>query len=592
MLTTNSACIRLSAFSLGFLLTAGSAMAQNPGVAIPAPPAVTQAFSLTSGTVQDLVLPYKAGTSLQADVILGGETRTLNLQLRDLRSPSFKLLIDDGSSITEGPRYPAVTYRGIVVGSPDSVVAVSILEGQMQGMVHLEEATWGIEPVNILVPGTPVTSHVVYRHADTTIPPNVTCGVTEGGEIAPTSLVGRYAAATVAIREADVALDCDEPFYRFNRFGNGSVSRAQSIATNILNGASAIYERDCDVRFKIGTIIVRTSPVYSGAISNRFNQFIARWRANHGNVPRDFAHLLSGVGGAFGVIGIARLSSICSQSNGFGSSQVGFTTNFNNYVGLVCHEAGHQFSSQHCSGGSCFIMCSSFGGCGRNMRRFSTNVANRIRNYANSRPCLTNVVQSAPQITNINPSSVTSHMPADVTLTGSDFTDVTEIQFGSATITNFTASASSLTFTPPSPFEINTHAVTAINPAGPSNSVNLDVTGSHPSILDAPPIHFSAVSEDYTVYTDKNWIAVYFMSTANGASAFPGIVTFEIGNGFTVGPFQITALFADDTGVATLPITLPAGLPPSNLYWEAVTYNPAALALPFETSNSAQVVTF
>lgn len=581
--------VRSCAIASSMLLTAFPVATQtNP---LPAPAEVLSAFDVRVGTVQDLVLPFSAGQAFQVDVVIGGATRTLNLAPHDVRSPDYKLLVDDGTQIIEMPRSPSVTYQGTVAGFPQSVVAMSLVNGQLEGALDLQDQTWGIQPVSQQFPRVDAAVHLVYRQSDT-IDKGGRCGVPDQAQGAKL-IQGAPMAAGAAIKEAEIAIDCDNAFYTSSRFGGGSVTTSENKATTIVNRCTTIYKRDVDVQFKVSTIIVRTSAVYSGSISTRLNQFQSRWRANHGSVKRDLAHLFSGSGGG-GIIGVAYLGTICSNSSGYGASAVGFSGSITSQTGLVSHEAGHQFNGPHCSGGSCYIMCSSLGGCGGSITRFGTSSQNRIQPYAQGRPCLSTVSTNAPVLTGVTPSSTTSHQPQGIQLVGTDLDSVTEISVGTGTpITVFSQTATTLNFSMPSPYEIGPHLVTATNPIGTSNPVSLSITGNHPSVLETPTVHFVSTSEDYVAHTDKNWSVLYFLATANGASAIPGIVSWDIGNNFASGPYQVIGMVADTKGEATLSLTMPAGMTPGTfLYWQLVTYNPSALSLPLEVSNYMAVITF
>ena len=592
MLIPQTKSVRSSIFSLTLLLTAAHGTTQIAPVPLTAPPEVLSEYGLAAGNVQDLVLPLTGNTPFQARVFINGATRTLNLRPHDIRSKDFRLLVDDGISIRQVPTPASVTYRGEVAGAPASSVSASLINGQLDAVVHLHGEAWGVQPLSVAFPALKRSAHIVYRETDR-IYRGETCGTTTE-QVVPTALVQGGALKSAAIKEAELALDLDNIFYTSSRFGQGNVTTAQNSATTIVNGCTNIYRRDVSVQFAISTIIVRTSAVYSGSIQTRLSQFRSRWRANHTNVRRDLAHLFSGQGGG-GVIGVASLGVVCSISNGFGASQVGFSGSRTSQISLVNHEMGHQFSAGHCNGasGGCRIMCSSIGGCG-SITSFAPVSMTRIFNYAQGRSCLTTVSQNAPTLSSVTPTTYTSHQPQGVTLNGTDLDSVTSVQLGATTITTFSSTPTTLNFALPSPRVIGgPYSVTATNPVGISNAVTLSVIGNHPSVLETPTVHFMASTEDYIAHTDAGWVAVYFVSTQFGPSVLPGFVNFEIGNGFTSGPFQIVALAASPSGDATLSITMPVGAPAGQfLYWQLVTYNPASPTLPAETSNSAPVITF
>jgi len=580
--------VRSSVLAAALIVASYPATAQvNP---TGAPAEVLSAYDVKAGTVQDLSLPFSSNQPFQVDVILDGATRTLNLHPEDIRAADYKLLVDNGTQLIEMPRSPSVTFQGSVAGFPGSVVAMTLVNGQLTGALDLQDETWAIQPVNQQFPRVDAATHLIYRQIDS-IDKGGRCGVSDQSQ--GKLIQGAPLAASVAIKEAEIAIDCDNSFYTSSRFGGGSVSQSEAAANGIINRCTTIYKRDVEVQFKVTTIIVRTSSVYSGSISTRLGQFQSRWRSNHGSVRRDLAHLLSGTSGS-GVIGVAYLGVVCSNSSGYGASAVGFSGSLTSQTGLVSHEAGHQFNGPHCSGGSCYIMCSSLGGCGRSITRFGTSSISRIKSYAQSRSCLSNVSTSAPTLTGITPNSTTSYQPQGIQLTGTDLDAVVEVKIGASTVvTNFSQTATTLNFAMPSPYEIGSHIVTVSNSVGTSNPVSLQITGNHPSVLETPTVHFVGGSEDYIAHTDKNWTALYFLSTEPGPSALPGIVTWDIGNNFNSGPYQIVGLVADTKGEAKLNITMPSGLGAGTfLYWQLVTYDPSSLSLPLETSNFGSVVIF
>ena len=95
--------------------------------------------------------------------------------------------------------------------------------------------------------------------------------------------------------------------------------------------------------------------------------------------------------------------------------------------------------------------------------------------------------------------------------------------------------------------------------------------------------------------TDAGWNSLYVLSAANGPTALPGIVSFEIGGGSFGNLLAVATAAADPRGIANFEVTMPSTLaPPFTLFWECLTYDPAiplGLQIPLETSNSAAVVT-
>lgn len=142
---------------------------------------------------------------------------------------------------------------------------------------------------------------------------------------------------------------------------------------------------------------------------------------------------------------------------------------------------------------------------------------------------------------------------------------------------------------------IGTHQVVATGPQGPTNALSLTVDASHPSWLSAPQTHPRGETYSYRVFTDVGWNALYLLSGAQGTTAIPGIVSFEIGGGLFANIVPILTLSADAGGVADLIVTMPPDFPaPFTLYWEAMTTDPGVplgLQVPLETSNADAVTT-
>lgn len=190
-----------------------------------------------------------------------------------------------------------------------------------------------------------------------------------------------------------------------------------------------------------------------------------------------------------------------------------------------------------------------------------------------------------PTLVTINPGTTTSFQPVQITLTGTNLDQLQRINLGSTQITNFiTDSATQVRFTPPSPFEIATHTVTAQNAGGTSNPLNLTIAGIHPGFIDAPTVAFRTVAFNQVFWSDRNWSVALFVSTSNVPSSLPGIVNLGIGNAFAE-LFYINTVGCDTGGRGVKTLLFPASFPVGNYYFQGIPYNPAAPTLPLETTN-------
>lgn len=560
---------------------AGALAAQQPPVVLPAPPDLLASFSLRDGTAQNLVLPPAAGSPFEVDVVLDGVASRLALVPHDVRTSDFRLLLDDGTRLRQLPTPAAVTYRGELRGRPGSAVAASLIAGQLSATVILEDGTlWAIQPLSTVNPGLPHETHIVYRGRDV-LQPDVRCGVAQ-----PPHDVdhGHGGVGPAALKIAEIAVDADRAYY--TRYGSNATT-VQNQVTSVINGMGVIYRRDVEIDYVVTTIIVRTTTIYSwnGDLCNLLGQFGNYWAANHGSVRRDVAHLFTGEGSFSGVIGCAYLGVVCTGS-AYGSSKA-YSANLVTNTGLVSHEVGHNWNAPHCDSASpCNIMCSGLGGCSRNVGAFAPVSISAIVAFKNTRTCLGD--PNPPVLAFVNPSSVTSYQPAQVTATGTRLDSVNAVSVGGRNVSFTRVDAITLRFTPPSPFTIGAQPVVVTNGAGASNPVNLGITGNHPSQILSTQIILRGFPNQIELHSDANWLGVLLLSTSNVPSSLPGIVNLGIGNAFAelleAGTVQCGQ---DGAGSWTLnlPTTVPSGL---TIYLQAITVDPQNLTTPLETSNVRQ----
>lgn len=549
-------------------------------VPLEAPTALRQGFGLDAATVQDLLLPPNGERGFEVEIVLGGANRTLVLTPHDVRSHDFQLLVDDGRTLRRLDTPASVTFTGHVRGIADSSVAASLVGGSLDALVSLaKDDLWGVQPANQVMPQLPASTHVVYRAADAPSG-DVSCGTdhTAHAHDVPNN------PGPQALKIAEIAIDADLEYYQRNGSNTTNVNNA---VTSVINGMNVIYKRDVEIEHRITTILIRTTAVYTwnGDLCALLGEFRTRWNGNHSNIRRDLAHLFTGKGSFSGVVGCAYVSVVCTDA-AYGASKV-YASSATTNVGLVSHECGHNWSAGHCdSSPPCYIMCSGLGGCSGSLTRFGPTSINAIVAHKNSRGCLDNgPPPGPPTVSNIAPSSTTSWVPAPVTLTGTNLDAVTTVTVGGINATIGSKSPTSLTFTPPSPFEIATHPVVATNAVGSSSPVNLTITGNHPAVLVLGPVWFRGINAVIAVNSDRNWLSALFFSTSNTPSSLPGIISLGIGNNFSdlvfVGNVP-SGTNGNGLKVVFVPLSIPAG---TTLYWQAGSIDPGNPMLPIEVSN-------
>ena len=345
-------------------------------------------------SIERMDFAVDAGGSITTTVMLGDEALTFDLWPHSVRSPDFQVLVQqaDGSMKKIVPIAPT-TYRGVVEGVANSSITAGFFEGSLTAIITLgnrPEDTWIVQPLSERVPGADASLHVVHRDSDDLSAEGGICGTATdpfGGLLQPRDL-GVGVDNTLLL---ELAVDTDHEMYLLR---GSSESSVVSAVESQVNAVSNIYERDVDTVIEITTIIVRSDPADPYTTSDGgglLTQMSNHWRTQQGSIRRDTASLISGRNFAGGTLGVAWLSSICTTTQGYNVNQyVSLSTGAR--VAVHAHEIGHNASAPHCSGSDCRIMCAGIGGCAGDISRFGASSRSRIRNFLESRPCISDLV--------------------------------------------------------------------------------------------------------------------------------------------------------------------------------------------------------
>jgi hypothetical protein len=360
-------------------LTSGQArMPQNRQAASDA---LLTTLGIERGLIQDLHVPATQTAGFEVAVTLGNKTHTLLMQAHDIRASNFQLLVHDKTGLHPIPPPPNTTYRGVILGRPESVVAASLLKGQLHATIKLDGVLWAVQPAGVANRAT----HIAFSSrdnlpetlgcADFKVPNQVTpIGSSNGGS----RMTGD---AGNTFYTCEIACDADNSYY----VKNGSdVITTQNDVVRVINGVGAIFRADVDIDYRITNVIIRKTAIYtvtgSTAILGEFKDY---WNANHPRVVRDLCHLFTDrrMGN---VIGVAWVGVVCNKTFGYAVSISQYSSNLLRRYNLTAHELGHNWSCPHCSNPptNCNIMCGNTGPC------FSDVSKNLIRSHRDSRSCL------------------------------------------------------------------------------------------------------------------------------------------------------------------------------------------------------------
>ncbi len=343
--------------------------------------AVRETFDLNAFSTQELAIPELSDQGIAFEIDIDGQALTMLLERFSLRAPDFKLLVSDGTGAPREVEAPQpATVRGHLLELEGSKVTGSFINGQLHAEIIFAGQHWGLQPLSIALPMAAANRYVVYNASAIDAAAGV-CGV-NASHVSPSS-TSTVATLGSGQRMCELAIECDTGYYNGN---GGTVAGTLNDVELIYNRVDNIYNDDVDTRFIITTVHIWTanSP-YSGDLGNRLSQFRSDWNSNFGFVKKDLAHYMVG-GNSGGVIGVAYLSGVCN-SNRYGVSRTKFSNNLVQRTALTAHEIGHNYSSGHCSGTTCTIMCAGIGGCGGPLTHFGNSAANTIRNYSFGRSC-------------------------------------------------------------------------------------------------------------------------------------------------------------------------------------------------------------
>ena len=306
---------------------------------------------------------------------LGNQTFDLTLEPNDMRGESFRETLMTSVGEVTLPERPLSTFKGTVVGDPDSIVRLTVLPDLFEGYIKTDEEWIFLDPLtNYGSPdeiGSLSGAVVLYREGDVRPEAIGKCGagalehdLHRLGLVAGTATDGlsSHFDASHIRRRLQVATDGDGQL--FQRYGNPGVFNFMAGVLNRVDGIYNTLNIDVVVSFQQAWSSISGDPYTSLNASTTLNQLRSWWNANRGDINRDTVHQFSGKNFSGGTIGIAFVGVVCNApSFAYGISEDQQNTVLNGR--LTAHELGHNLSAQHddqigCANcnGSGPIMCS------------------------------------------------------------------------------------------------------------------------------------------------------------------------------------------------------------------------------------------
>ncbi len=263
----------------------------------------------------------------------------LTLHRHEIFAPDFHLYTssDPGHAVDYTP---GLHYRGIVEGDPNSLVAISIFENQIMGMVATDEGNYVLGPMM----DDKENRHVFYndRDLETIIP--FECGTVDNE-------VGYTEQQLKSYPQNRDINDCVRIHIEINDdvvSAKGGVVPATDYMTAILNQCFVIYANE-QISMVLSEIMAwTTNSPYTGGNSG---QMLGSYQANTEYFNGDLSQLIS-FDSLYG--GVAPgLSGLCASSPDYSKCFSGVRHNYSNVplfswpVFVITHEFGHLLGSNH-----------------------------------------------------------------------------------------------------------------------------------------------------------------------------------------------------------------------------------------------------
>lgn len=294
-----------------------------------------------------------------------GKTYELELVKTQVLSDDFILT---ASSTGDEPIAftPAVSYRGIIKGMPGSMVAISLDETEVFGMIS--------SPIdgNVVIgkiENSEENRHLVYYERDLLVENHSSCDV-PALELSPEQLAQfRQMATEQQKTRAAASTKCVKVYFEceYNMFQEkGTVTNTANFMTNVFNVVALLYSNE-SISTQISQIKVWDTPdtYVTSSTTNALYDFRNKVPSFNG----DLAHLISR--GAPSGGGVAWVDALCSSVNYAYSYIYSSYSNYPTYswtVQVITHEMGHNLGSPHTqncswSGGALDNCYTTEGGC-------------------------------------------------------------------------------------------------------------------------------------------------------------------------------------------------------------------------------------
>jgi hypothetical protein len=263
---------------------------------------------------------------------------TLLLMKHNIFTSEFALFTSDSPGIPSDYT-PGIYYKGVVEGQPNSVVAFSVFNDQVMGLISSDHGNTVIGPIR----NDRENRHVMYMDKNLDRLSDFECGTLDDG-------IGYTEEQLKEFPKGRDVGDCVRLYIEIDDdivAEKGGATPATNYITGLFNQVIVMYDND-DIAMSINEILAwTTNSPYTG---NSSSAMLNSYQSNTGSFNGDLSHLVSyhASGGiAAGFNGICNsnpdLSKCFSSIDGFYSNVPTYSWDV-----MVCtHEMGHLIGSRH-----------------------------------------------------------------------------------------------------------------------------------------------------------------------------------------------------------------------------------------------------
>lgn len=270
-----------------------------------------------------------------------GATLKVLLQRKNILSDGFTVQTPDHHGDVEYT--PRLFYQGRIMGSGKSIVAISIFEDWMMGVLTSNETTYVLGHLQPeIYPAS--KEYVLYEEANLLISNKFTCATGQLENRTTDSNDSDSNAKNNANKSVKVYFEAD---YHMFQEKNSNVTSTTDYVTGLFNVVNAIYDAESIIA-EISEIFVWTQDDPYPDNSNALTSFRDRLSGNYNG---DLAHLVTRDPGGNG--GVAYVDALCENFFGIAYSNVnsGYNNNpvptYSWTTMVVTHEMGHNLGSLH-----------------------------------------------------------------------------------------------------------------------------------------------------------------------------------------------------------------------------------------------------